>query len=79
MTFANQYLENRLKKHLLFINERIASGRPLKHRNVPYGFPVITHQEKELILNELSSVEMGPDHSMQVKYCEHPQSSFCME
>lgn len=79
MELSNLYMENRLKKHILFIHERMASGKPLKYKNMPYGFPVITNQEKELILNELSAIEMMPDHSMRVDYCDHPQPSFCME
>jgi len=54
---ANLYMENRLKKHILFVNERIESGNPLKHKNTPYGFPVITNQEKELVLNELTAIK----------------------
>ncbi|WP_299978832.1 site-specific DNA-methyltransferase [Desulfobacula sp.] len=76
---SNNHMENRLKKHIHFVNERIASGKPLKHKNMPYGFPVITNQEKELIFNELKTIEMMQDQSMQVEYSNHPQTSFCLE
>ncbi len=76
---SNHHMENRLKKHLVFVNERIASGKPLKHKNIPYGFPVITKQEKELILNELVTIKMMQDHSMEVIYSDHPQPAFCLE
>ncbi|CCK79988.1 DNA-methyltransferase [Desulfobacula toluolica] len=74
---SNQHMENRLKKHLVFVDERIASDKLLKHKNIPYGFPVTTNQEKELILNELLTVEMMQDHSMEVTYSDHPQTAFC--
>jgi len=76
---ANLYMENRLKKHILFVNERIESGNPLKHKNTPYGFPVITNQEKELILNELTAIKKVKPHTMRVDYCDHPQPAFCLE
>lgn len=76
---SNHHLENRLKNHLVFVNERIASGKPLKHQNMPYGFPVITKQEKELILNELVTIKMMQDHSMEVVYSDYPQPAFCLE
>lgn len=76
---SNLHMENRLKKHIHFVNERIASGKPLKHKNNPYGFPVITNQEKELILNELTAIKMVKPHLMRVGYCDNPQTSFCLE
>jgi len=76
---SNPYMESRLKKHIQFINERTASGKPIKHKNTPYGFPVITNQEKELIFNELQTIEMMPDLSMQVSYSDSPQALSCLE
>ncbi len=76
---SNLYMENRLKKHILFVNERIESGKPLKHKNNPYGFPVITNQEKELVLNELTAIKKVKPHTMRVDYCDHPQPAFCLE
>lgn len=76
---SNSIMENRLTRHLLFVNERIASGKPLKHRNIPYGFPVITNQEKNLILNELLTIEHPKENAMAIVYADHPQTAFCRE
>jgi DNA modification methylase len=76
---SNLHMENRLKRHIHFVNERIASGKPLKHKNNPYGFPVITNQEKELILNELTAIKKVKPHLLRVDYCDNPQTSFCLE
>ena len=77
--FSNHYMENRLRSHILFVHERITAGKPLKHKNIPYGFPVITGQEKQLIFNELKTAEIMPDRSIRIDYCDQPQTSFCME
>jgi len=74
--FANESITKRLKSHLCFVEERIASGKDLKHQNSSYGFPVITNQEKELILNEVLAVEMMEDNSIRVMYSDHPQPEF---
>ncbi|MCK5837698.1 MAG: site-specific DNA-methyltransferase [Desulfobacula sp.] len=76
---SNHIMENRLNRHLLFVNERIASGKPLKHRNIPYGFPVITNQEKNLVLNELLTIEQPQKNAMAVVYSDHPQTAFRRE
>ena len=76
---SNSHMENRLKQHIHFVNERTASGKPIKHTNNPYGFPVITNQEKGLILNEIKAIEMMQNHSIKVNYCDQPQASFCLE
>ncbi len=69
---SNNYMENRLIKHIDFVKKRIDSGKPLKHKNIPYGFPVITNQEKGLILNELMTIQLKQKHTMQVEYSDHP-------
>lgn len=40
----------RLKHHKKFIADRLAAGKPVKHHNAHYDFPVITAQEKALCL-----------------------------
>jgi DNA modification methylase len=76
---SNSHMENRLKRHILFVHERMASGKPLKYKNQSYGFPVITNQEKELMFNELKTIEIIQDMSMQVEYSNTPQKYFCLE
>lgn len=76
---SNSLMEQRLRRHIHFINDRIQTGNPIKHKNIPYGFPVITSQEKELIFNELKAIKMMEDCSLQVDYSDLAQASFCLE
>ena len=50
VAFGNERIARRLSAHRAFVEERAASGRPLKHQNRHYGFPVMTRQEMELVL-----------------------------
>jgi DNA modification methylase len=51
MVLAGRVAARRLARHQDFVEQRTAAGKPLKHMNVPYGFPVITSQEKFLQLH----------------------------
>lgn len=73
---AGEITETRLKAHLSFIAERTAAGKPIKHRNLPYGFPVITRQEREIILNELKEVTQPTKKSLHALYSDDPQPDF---
>jgi len=59
-------------------NEDDLSGT-LKHINKFYGFPVITNQEKELILNDLTGVRTLDKDTIEVSYSEEPQVQFCRD
>jgi len=74
---AREIIEARLNDHLSFITDRTSQGKPLKHNNLPYGFPVMTLQEKELIINELTEVIQPSKNSLHASYSEHPQPGFC--
>jgi modification methylase len=47
---ACQTVAQRLAQHQTFVEQRLAAGKPLKHTNKPYGFPVVTGQETFLQL-----------------------------
>ncbi len=79
VSFSNQYIRNRIKKHIDFVAERIQSKGSLKHTNKFYGFPVITNQEKELIFNDLTKVRNLDKETMEVSYSEEPQTQFCKD
>ena len=74
---AGETIETRLNAHLSFVAERTAAGKPIKHRNLPYGFPVMTLQETELIINELIEVTQMTKNSLRAVHSEHPQPDFC--
>ena len=77
--FANRHLRQRLRRHLEFIRKRIAEGGGLKYVNRNYGFPVVTSQEQELLLNDLLSVTRDNNVSTTALYDDKPQDEFVRE
>ncbi|MCF8068212.1 MAG: site-specific DNA-methyltransferase [Desulfobacterales bacterium] len=74
---ANEYIENRLRRHIQFVKDRHRKKTSMKHRNIHYGFPVVTAQEKELLLNELTAVKEIDKNLVEITYATDPQKSFC--
>ncbi len=75
----NGHIENRLAQHIGFVEERMAAGKPIKHRNRPYGFPVVTAQEKELLLPGVSDIQRPSTACLTVDYNTSPQAAFCRD
>ncbi len=75
--FSNEYIQNRLFKHIQFVIKRLKEKGALKYKNNFYGFPVMTAQERELILNELIDIGVISDDTFEVNYSEKPQKEFC--
>jgi DNA modification methylase len=50
MAQARQRITDRFDSHQQFVRDRRAAGKPFKHVNRVYGFPVITRQETELMI-----------------------------
>ena len=73
--FANEHIRERLRRHMEFAQKRVAEGGAFKHFNRNYGFPVVTSQERELLLNDLLSVT-NDDGSIIAQYDEEPQPEF---
>ncbi len=61
-------IQHRIDFHSEFVQGRLDDGKPIKYENSYYGFPVITRQEKELVLNIPVSVEQQGDKSIIVDY-----------
>lgn len=74
---SNEYIQNRLIRHIDFVIKRIKEKGAFKYKNKFYGFPVMTSQEKEIILNELIGFDDVSDDTFEVKYSEKPQEEFC--
>jgi signal transduction histidine kinase len=49
-------VDARLAAHRAFVATRVAAGKPLKHHNDHYDFPVMTRQERSLVLLEPRAV-----------------------
>jgi hypothetical protein len=74
--FFNARIGNRLESHLGFTADRIASGKPMKYQNIHYGFPVITRQETELLINGVTKIEKINAAEIAVLYSDQPQCRF---
>ncbi len=76
-SIANEYSRTRLARHVEWAATRIAERGPLRHTNCHYGFPVMTSQEQELLLNDVNEVRVGSDNmTYRTKYDDKPQSEF---
>jgi DNA modification methylase len=70
---ARRRVKARIDDHLAFIEERRAAGREIKHLNRNYGFPVVTRQEMDLILDLLECLTPGEDRdSLMATYADDP-------
>ncbi len=66
-----------MHRHFEFIEERLRNNGGFKHENIHYKFPVITGQEKELLMNQLKSVKKVKNNSIEVVYSDKPQEEYC--
>ncbi len=71
--FSNDYLHDRLLRHVAFAKTRTEKSGPLKYRNKHYGFPVVTSQEQFILLNGLKEVRDCGDNIFEVMYTAEPQ------
>jgi modification methylase len=54
---ANNKQQERIRHHILFMQEYIKKKGETKHLNIHHGFPVVTRQETELLLREVKHIE----------------------
>ncbi len=71
--FSNEYILSRIMRHMDFAEDRLKTKGPLKHTNKHYGFPVMTGQEREIVINELEAFKAGEDDTLEVSYSFRPQ------
>lgn len=71
--FSNEYILSRIVKHMDFVEDRLRTKGPLKHTNKHYGFPVMTGQEREIIINDLEAFKAGEDNTLEASYSFRPQ------
>jgi modification methylase len=69
---ANEVVLARLESHRRFAAAREREGRPLGHVNRLHGFPVMTAQEEDLVLELVDRVGMLPDGRIGVSYRAAP-------
>lgn len=79
---GTERVRERLSSHLRFVRERQELGRPLRHVNEHYGFPVVTSQEVDLLFYwpgmvvERSERHFSVDHSAEMTDREVVQAEF---
>ena len=76
---ARLIIRQRLMNHLDFVSKRMESKGKLKHINIPYGFPIMTAQEKELLIDEPLSVNAIEENRSIVEYSSVAQKEFCKD
>jgi DNA modification methylase len=76
---SKQIIRNRLYKHMEFVVDRLKTKGMFKYENVYYGFPVMTAQEKELIINDPLSILRPEAGIFEVEYSDKPQLEFCKD
>lgn len=66
----NNTIRKRIKNHLDFISQRLQEKGPesIKHHNKPFDFPVMTRQEKDLILQFVESVSALDEQNFDAAY-----------
>ena len=70
---ANEYNRARLARHEEWAAVRTAESGPLKYANRHYGFPVMTAQEQDLLLNEITGIDdEGDGTTLVAQYSEKP-------
>jgi DNA modification methylase len=77
VSYSNDRITVRIKNHCDFIKKRLEENIVFKHINNYYNFPVVTQQEKELILNELISANNVDRDIIETVYSDKPQDEFC--
>ena len=70
---ANEYNRARLARHEEWAAVRTAESGPLKYASRHYGFPVMTTQEQDLLLNEVTGIDdEGDGATLVAQYSEKP-------
>jgi modification methylase len=70
--FANTHTLRRVENHLSFVKTRLEAGKPIKYVSGHHQFPVITRQEKELLLNEVLAVQDRGRSAFEITYSDTP-------
>ncbi len=77
--YARNYTESRLARHVEFVQNKLVMNYGFKYMNKHYGFPVITKQETELLINRLTAVDPAGENRFEALYSETPQEAYCID
>jgi DNA modification methylase len=70
---SNARINERLASHVGFVRERFGARGRFGYRNGHHGFPVVTKQESELVLNRLMGLRVSQGCAFEVDYEGTPQ------
>ncbi len=77
---ANKYNRARLARHAEWAAARTAESGPLKYASRHYGFPVMTAQEQDLLLNEVTGIVGEADGmTLVAQYSAEPNNRFAVQ
>ncbi|MCF6248520.1 MAG: site-specific DNA-methyltransferase [Desulfobacula sp.] len=76
---SRQIIRQRLVNHIDFVLKRINVKGKLKYNNSHYEFPIITAQEKELLINEPLTITSVEQNVFTVNYSLTAQQEFCKD
>lgn len=68
----NKIIEQRIEGHKLFIENRLAEDKEIKHRNDNLNVPVVTSQETDISLSFISNVDFLDNRNISVSYASAP-------
>ena len=74
--YSNEYNHKRIERHIDFAKNRIQIKGPMKYSNEYHQFPVITTQEKQLMINDLVEVNQKENNTFKVTYSDKPQKIY---
>jgi DNA modification methylase len=74
--YSNCRIKQRLENHISFVKSQSVKMGKFKYLNKHYKFPVMTSQEKDLLINELLSVKKDNENQYVATYSNIPQTEF---
>ncbi len=74
---SKQLIRQRLSRHMEFVVQRLTTKGPFKHHNQPYGFPVMTAQERAILFNDPLNITPLERGWFEIEYSSEPQKEFC--
>jgi DNA modification methylase len=72
VSVLNDYIQERLKKHLDFVDDYNNIKGPLKYTNIHHKFPVMTSQEVNMLVNFVEKIEKKDERTFFITYLEQP-------
>ncbi len=71
--YANRLARDRLVRHMGFAIARLEQGKTMRHTNRHYGFPVMTAQERDLLIPDVARATRADANVLHVEHEDRPQ------